>query len=74
MWDGKYISVDHREAPCSPATSTLYQIVEKDDVNPRYYLTPNAAEGILRRVDNNNRQLFGPLRDGLEKLSGRRAK
>lgn len=74
MWNGRYISVDHREAPCSPATSTLYQIVEKDDVNPRYYLTPNAAEGILRRVDNNNRQLFGPLRDGLEELSGRRAK
>ena len=43
-------------------------LIEKDDVSPIYYLSPNAAEGILRRVDNQGRTLFYPLRIALEKL------
>lgn len=62
---------EHRELPCTPITSDLYSIVEKDKTADRYYLTPNAAEGILRRVDN-NRHLFPPLREGLEKLANRK--
>lgn len=73
MWNGRFIPAVHRESPCAPDSATLYEIVEKGKVSPRYYLTPNAAEGILRRVDNNNRQLFSPLRSGLEKLAGRKA-
>lgn len=71
MWDGRFILADHRDAPCSPTPSSLYQIVEKSRVKDRYYLTPNAAEGILRRVDSNGRRLFQPLREALERLSGR---
>lgn len=72
MWDGQFILADHRDAPCAPTPSNLYQIVERDRVKERYYLTPNAAEGILRRVDSNGRRLFQPLREALEQLSGRK--
>lgn len=72
MWNGRYMLAEHRELPCTPITSNLYSIVEKDETADRYYLTPNAAEGILRRVDNNNRHLFPPLREGLEKLANRK--
>ena len=74
MWDGRFLGAAHRESPCKPKSATLYQIVEKHEVKQRYYLTPNAAEGILRRVDSNQRQLFAPLREGLEVLSGRKAR
>lgn len=71
MWQGRFILAEHRDCPCDPKTTTLYDIVEKQRVKDRYYLTPNAAEGILRRVDSNGRRLFQPLRDALEDLSGR---
>ena len=74
VWDGKYIEGVACEAPYQVATTTLYEIVEKNDVHGRYYLTPNAAEGIIRRVDNNNRHLFPPLREGLELLASKKAK
>lgn len=69
MWNGRYLIAEHRDTPCNPATSTLYKIIEKQRVDERFYLTPNAAEGILRRVDANGRRLFQPLRDALEVLS-----
>lgn len=72
MWNGRYILAEHRECSSNPVDTNLYQIVQKGHVKERYYLTPNAAEGILRRVDNNNRRLFGPLRDGLEKLAAQK--
>ena len=72
MWNGKFILAEHRECSCKSVDTTLYEIVEKARVKERYYLTPNAAEGILRRVDNNNRRLFEPLRDGLEKLAAQK--
>ena len=74
MWNGQYLIAEHRELPCEPISTNLYEIVEKGATKPRYYLTPNAAEGILRRVDSNNRRLFEPLREGLELLSGRSSK
>lgn len=72
VWDGKFISAKANTAPAKPVLSTLFEIMETGKVADRYYLTPNAAEGILRRVDNNNRHLFEPLREGLELLSGRK--
>lgn len=74
MWNGRFLVGEHRDLPCKPMQSSLYEIVEKGETKPRYYLTPNAAEGILRRVDSNNRRLFEPLREGLEKLSGKKTR
>lgn len=54
--------------PSTIIKSSLLDLIEKDDVSSMYYLSPNAAEGILRRVDNQGRTLFSPLRIALEKL------
>lgn len=50
--------------------SDLMELVEKTKPDPRYFLSPNAAEGILRRVAAQNRHLFPPLKAALERLSG----
>lgn len=52
--------------PAEPIPSSLLDIVEQERVGVRYYLTSNAAEGILRRVDNQGRKRFPPLRKALE--------
>jgi DNA (cytosine-5)-methyltransferase 1 len=47
--------------------------VERERVGDRYYLTSNAAEGIIRRVDNQGRKLFPPLRKALEAEKSKKA-
>ncbi len=65
-WSGSYIGANVCPTPAVPVESTLYEVVEKVTVSKRYYLTPNAAEGILRRVDSQGRKLFEPLRTALK--------
>jgi len=66
LWNGSFIGANVPPTPSNPIESTVYEIVEKGEAGERYYLTPNAAEGILRRVNNQGRKLFEPLRIGLE--------
>lgn len=59
-------------APTAPAKIIKSSFVDAlDDVVPedRYFLTPNAAKGILRRADALGRNLFGPMRRALEILA-----
>lgn len=65
-WSGSYIGANVYPTPAVPVDSTVFEVVEKAIVSKRYYLTPNAAEGIIRRVDSQGRKLFGPLRTALE--------
>jgi DNA (cytosine-5)-methyltransferase 1 len=65
-WKGSFISGSVYPTPSTPISSSLIDIVERKKVSRRYYLTANAAEGILRRVDNQGRKLFMPLRRALE--------
>ena len=65
-WGNGYIGGNVAPTPHKPIESSLTAIVERDRVSRKYYLTPNAAEGILRRVDNQGRKLFEPLRTALE--------
>lgn len=63
--------------PASPAPndiidSKLIAVVEKRSVDKKYFLSPNAAEGILRRVNSQNRTLFNPLYKALLALSGKK--
>jgi DNA (cytosine-5)-methyltransferase 1 len=62
-----YIGANINPTPKSIIPSILFDIIEKEHVDRRYYLTPNAAEGILRRVDRQGRTLFAPLRGALER-------
>lgn len=65
-WRDGFIGCNVAPTPHNPVESSLTTVVERDHVSRKYYLTPNAAEGILRRVDNQGRKLFGPLRTALE--------
>ncbi len=69
VWDNRYIACNIAPTPSKIVKSSLLNLIEKNQDNPIYYLSPNAAEGILRRVDAQNRSLFVPLRIALEKLS-----
>ncbi|NEP58929.1 MAG: DNA (cytosine-5-)-methyltransferase [Symploca sp. SIO2G7] len=71
LWEDNFIANNTAPSPCEPIHSDLIDIVEQDRPASRYFLSPNAAEGILRRVDSQNRHLFPQLRNALEKLSGR---
>lgn len=56
-------------SPVEPITSSFIDIIEKVNVHDRYYLSPNAIQGILRRVDKLGRNLFPPLDATLRKIA-----
>ena len=66
-WKNGYIGGKVNPCPSRKIESSLINVVEKRSVQKKYYLTANACEGILRRVDRQNRSLFAPLRHALEK-------
>ncbi|MEN6350366.1 MAG: DNA (cytosine-5-)-methyltransferase [Syntrophomonas sp.] len=62
------------EAKTSPSPNKsiekkLIDIIEKRSVEEKYFLSPNAATGILRRVSSQGRILFKPLYEALERLA-----
>jgi DNA (cytosine-5)-methyltransferase 1 len=71
LWRDVFVANNTPASPVEPIHADLIELVEKDRPDSRYFLSPNAAEGILRRVDSQNRNLFPHLRSALEKLSGR---
>ena len=72
VWNGKYIECNAYPTPSLIKTSSLLNLIERNQYNPVYFLSPNAAEGILRRIDNQNRSLFKPLRIALETLRAKK--
>ncbi len=56
------------EAPVNPIESQLIDVIEKRIPEDRYFISSNAAEGILRRVTSQNRTLFGPMHIALENM------
>lgn len=70
LWKDIFIANSTSPSLSGPAHSDLIEIVERIRPDERYFLSPNAAEGILRRVDSQNRHLFPHLRSALERLSG----
>jgi DNA (cytosine-5)-methyltransferase 1 len=71
LWKDVFIANSMLQSPSKPIHSDLIELVERTKPDARYFLSPNAAEGILRRVDSQNRHLFPHLRSALERLSGR---
>jgi DNA (cytosine-5)-methyltransferase 1 len=69
-WKNEFIANNIYPSPYKPVPSDLADLVEQDRPDSRYFLSINAAEGILRRVDSQNRHLFPPLRNALERLTG----
>jgi DNA (cytosine-5)-methyltransferase 1 len=71
LWKGVFVANRTAQSLCRPVSSDLLDLVEPTRPDSRYFLSANAAEGILRRVDSQDRHLFPPLREALERLSGR---
>lgn len=70
LWKDIFIANSTHPSLSEPVHSDLIEIIERTKPDVRYFLSPNAAEGILRRVDSQNRHLFPHLRSALERLSG----
>ena len=68
-WGGECSTAGISESPSHAKESTLLPAIETQNVPQRYFLSPNAAAGILRRTDRMGRTLFPPLRKSLEILS-----
>lgn len=62
------IDIRAPEAPHNIIEKPLIDVVEKQEPASHYYLSPNAAEGILRRVDSQNRTLFAPMDRALRSM------
>lgn len=56
-------------SPVTAVPSQLISLIEKKKVHQRYFLSPNAAQGILRRVDKLGRHLFPPLDAVLRRIA-----
>lgn len=65
---GYCVDVKAPDAPSKPIETPLIEVIERAQPAKHYYLSPNAAEGILRRVDSQNRTLFGPMDAALRKM------
>lgn len=68
LWKGHVVESAVPPAPSSLIASRFVDVLDSDTPDRRYFLTPNAAEGILRRANSLGRTLFQPMRLALEKL------
>jgi DNA (cytosine-5)-methyltransferase 1 len=56
-------------SPVVAKSASLIDLIEKKSVHKRYFLSENAVQGILRRVDKLGRNLFPPLDAALRKIA-----
>jgi hypothetical protein len=69
VWDGVCLTAKTSESPNRAKESSLWDAIEKGEVPQKYFLSPNAAKGMMRRADRMGRKLFPPLREALEILA-----
>jgi DNA (cytosine-5)-methyltransferase 1 len=67
-WGNNIIEGATAMAPSKIIKSRFVDLLDNDIPDCRYFLTPNAAAGILRRADSVGRTLFGPMRQALENM------
>lgn len=56
------------QAPSKIITARFVDVLDQEIPDTRYFLTANAAAGIIRRADTVGRNLFPPMRKALENL------
>ena len=67
-WGKGFMERTISPTPSCIIKSKLIDLIDKNEVDSSYYISPNAAEGILRRVNHQGRKLFAPLNLALETL------
>ncbi len=68
-YENIYITSAVSPSPIKPVSSKLIDLIEKENVPSRYFISENAMQGILRRVDKLGRNLFPPLDNTLRKIT-----
>lgn len=68
VWNHKVISTTGPEGPGRPLDSSMLDLLETGDIGAAYFLSPNAATGMLRRADRMERKFLPALRQALERL------
>lgn len=56
-----FVTTAVSSSPVAPVPSRFIDMIERKKVHERYFLSANAVQGILRRVDKLGRHLFPPL-------------
>src|SRR5262245_1891286 len=69
--DGACLTAGTLGSPSPASESSLSGVIETGGVPRKYFLSPNAAKGMLRRADRMGRPLFPPLRESLNILAGK---
>ncbi len=69
--DGVCLTARTSESPSHVKESTLLGVIETSEVPDKYFLSPSAAKGMLRRTKQMGRNLFPPLRESLEILAAK---
>ena len=65
-WRGERLTLNTSEFPSAAVESSLSDILETGDLPQRFFLSPTACAGILRRAKKRGRMLPKPLRAALE--------
>ena len=71
MAGGQCLMTSVSFAPNKPVESRFVNILDKVIPPERYFLSSNAAKGILRRVASQDRELFGALNSALRHLASK---
>ena len=69
VWRGECLTAGTSESPNHAKESILLLLIETQSLPDKYFLSPNAAKGAMRRADQMGRNLFPPLRQAMEILA-----
>lgn len=69
VWRGECLTVSTLESPSLADEPMLLPLIETQDLPQKYFLSPNAATGILRRVERMGRNLPASFKQSLEILA-----
>lgn len=66
---GECLTLSSSECPSAAVESSLSDILETGDIPQRFFLSPAACAGILRRAEKRGRTLPKPLQNALEQVA-----
>ena len=68
-WPGAFSTPNISECPNAAKESLLSDVLETGDVPQKYFLSPKACAGILRRARNRRKEIPEPLRSALTQVA-----
>lgn len=68
VYNSQVIDIKAPQAPSKIITDKLINSIQEEVPDKRYFISKNAAVGIIRRVNSEGRTIFPPMRSALEKM------